>query len=799
MPVNRKRVLVSWSASMFEYLMPSLVMKSYENTLLTETLEAVVDRQIHYGKKLKVPWGVSEAGYNARDMNFNYQYGPFGIPSMGLKRGLAHDLVISPYSSFLAAIIDSERALKNLRVFEKQNLQTEYGFYESIDYTPERVGENQKFSVIKSFMAHHQGMSLIAIDNVLHRNIMQRRFHSEISVKATQLLLQESVPQRMPLAVPRAAEIEWAGAGESLQKTFSREFSEAESPTPRVQILSNGKYSLMITSAGSGYSKCGDIGTYRWREDGTCDGWGNFIFVSDINRAAKWSCTLQPFLRKPESYKVTFAEDKVDFRREDQGIFTECQVIVAPEENVEIRHVRLVNRSQDERILELTSYLEPVLAPLADDRSHPAFGNLFVQTEFVSAKQALLAKRRPRLAGRKETWGIHVLATDKDPETAIQYETDRFRFVGRGRSLNNPQALDRDQELSGSVGSTLEPSLSLRIRLRLAPGEMTRVAFTTGIAQTREEALLLADKYHEISSFERESKLAWTKSRIDLRHLGLDSDSAYLFQSLAERILYLDPALRLSPYQLAKNTREQASLWPYGIGGDNPIVAITVNDKRDISIVRKLLRGHEYLRLKGLVYDFVVLNNSKSTYLQELQEELQRQVRFSGSGNLLNQSGGIFVLRMDAMPEKDRHLIQAMARVAIFSDEGSLKDQIRRKGFSEKYPEAFIPSKEISVREPTRLKTSELVFFNGLGGFSADGREYVIKLETGQNTPCPWINVVANAHDFGFQVSEGGSGYTWSINSRENRLTNWSNDPVTDPSSEIFYLRDEETGEIWTP
>lgn len=797
-PVDGHRALVSWSASMFEYVMPSLVMRTYENTLLNETLSTVVDRQIKYGKKLGVPWGVSEAGYNARDINFNYQYGPFGIPGLGLKRGLGHDLVISPYSTFLAAMVDPQKSLQNLRVMAAQKITSCYGFYEAIDYTPQRVSENQKFSIIRSFMAHHQGMSLVAIDNVLKRNLMQDRFHSEIRVRATQLLLQERVPQKVSMASPRVAEIEWAGAGESLLRAYSRDYEEVNSAVPRVQILSNGFYSLMLTATGTGYSKCEELAVSRWREDATSDTWGSFVFVTDLEKKESWSSTFQPQLKIPESYKVTFAEDKIDFRRQDGDINTHSQIIVAPEDNVEIRHIRLINESPFEKKFELTSYLEPILAVLADDSAHPSFSNLFLQTEFINSRQALLARRRPRSAQKKEIWGLHVVAVEGELVAEIQYETDRSRFIGRGRSILNPLAMDLNQELSKTVGSTLDPIFSLRVCVKIPANSSLRVQFSTGLAWSRDEALRLVDKYHDISSFERESKLAWTKSRIDLRHLGLDSEAAYLFQNLAERILYLDPSLRLPTHQLSTNTRTQANLWPYGISGDFPIVAMTINNKKDLIMIRKLLRGHEYLRLKGLIYDFVILNDSSTSYLQELQEDLQRQVRFSGSQGLLNKSGGIFILRLDAMPEPDRNLIQAMARVNISSDRGSLKDQVGRKGVSEKHPGRFVPNKQPMTDRLRNVHIPDLQFFNGLGGFSKDGKEYVILLEAAKNTPAPWINVIANAHDFGFQVSECGAGFTWSINSRENRLSAWSNDPVCDPCAETFYLRDEETGEVWT-
>lgn len=798
-PISGGRALVSWSASMFEYLMPNLIMKSFENTLLDETVQAVVRRQISYGKKLKIPWGVSEAGYNARDLNFNYQYGPFGVPGLGLKRGLGHDLVVSPYSTFLAGLVNPEWALRNLKKLEEIEILTPYGFYESIDYTAERLSETQNFAIVKSFMAHHQGMSLIAVNNILNDNLMQKRFHQDLRIRAVQELLQERIPPRMKLETPKAAAIEWLGAGDALSKAFYRTYTEANHYTPRVQILSNGRYSLTVSTAGAGYSKADSLAMYRWREDSTRDPWGSFIFIRDTKTQKYWSATYNPNILEPEGYRVVFAEDKVDFWRENESLRTHLEVIVAPDDMAELRQLTLTNDEFVHRDIEVTSYCEPVLANFSDDSSHPAFSNLFLQTEYISTKNLLVVRRRPRLSERKERWAFHGVVTDAKVIGDIEYETDRSRFIGRGRDLLKPLAMDSVEPLSNSTGSTLDPILALRIKVRV-PGQSSRkVIFSTGFCQSRDEILQTVDRINEINAFDRESKLAWTKARIDLRHLNLDSEAAYLFQRLAEKIIFSDPSLRQPSHVLVKYTREQASLWPYGISGDLPIVAITVYDRRDIAIVRRLLRGHEYLRLKGLIFDFVILTDTSSTYMQDLAEELNLQVRFAGFQGWLNKPGGVFILKMDTMPERDRALIQAMARVVLSTDRGTLREQITRRVFKEKYlsNQEIIPERKEYTNQV--LLKPELDYFNGCGGFSKDGTEYIIYLQKNQWTPAPWINVIANGHDFGFQVSESGAGYTWSVNSRENRITSWSNDAVSDSPGECFYIRDEISGEFWSP
>jgi len=798
-PVGRSRALISWTGTMFEYLMPLLVMRSYDRTLLDQTHRAVVGRQIEYGEERGVPWGISESAYNARDLYLNYQYGPFGVPGLGFKRGLSEDLVVAPYATALAALVAPGRALTNLRRLMREGALGRYGFYESIDYTPERLPQNEKRAVIRAFMAHHQGMSLVAFDNLLNRDVMQRRFHAEPLVQATELLLQERVPRGVPAAHPRAEEVLSSRLVHTLTGLVTRSYDTADLPTPRTQLLSNGTYSVMVTTAGGGYSRCGPLAVTRWREDAVRDCHGSFIYLRDVRSGAVWSTCHQPTGVKPRSYEVSLSEDKVDIRRTDAGILTHTEIIVSPEDNAELRQVSLTNQSTRVREVELTSYAEVVLAPHAADVAHPAFSNLFIETEYVAAENALLARRRPRSSKDEPAYAVHVVVADGERVGAVQCETDRSRFLGRGHTPVDPVAVVEDQPLSNTVGAVLDPVFSLRQRVRLQPGETARVTFTTAVARSREEALALADKYHDPSIFERAARLAWTQSQVEMRHHNVDADEAHLFQRLAGRVLYADPSLRPRPHVLALNTKAQSALWPYGISGDLPIVIVRVRRDEDVDVVRQLLRGHEYLRLKGLTIDLVILNDHPPTYAQELQDGLLSMIRSSGSQGLQDKPGGVFLRRTDIIPEADRILLHAAARVVIVPERGTLAEQLTRREIEEPLPADFAPRGPERVYAEGPVETPELSFFNGLGGFSQDGREYVTILRAGQWTPAPWANVVANELDFGFQVTETGGGYTWSANSRENRLTPWSNDAVSDPPGEAIYLRDEESGAVWTP
>lgn len=794
------RALIAWTATMFEYLMPVLVMRGYRNTLLDQTYNAVVARQIEYAAQLGVPWGISEAGYNARDLQHNFQYGPFGIPGLGLKRGLSNELVISPYSTMLAAMIDPRAALANLERLSGLQAFSQYGFFESIDYTPSRLPENQKSFVVRSFMSHHQGMSLVSINNLLHDSLMQRRFHADPLVQATELLLQERIPRAVALLYPRTEEVRAYGTSAISSSPSPRLYSNVNLPTPRTQLLSNGTYSVMVTSAGSGFSRSGRLAVTRWREDLTRDNWGQYIYLRKPGADTFWSTGFQPTLVKPDEYTVSFGEDKVGLSRRDGEILTHTEIIVSPEDNVELRRLSLTNRGFDPVELEATSFMEIVLAPPVDDAAHPAFSNLFVQTEFAPVEGALLATRRRRSPADAQPWGFHVVVTEGKTLGHLQYETDRARFIGRGRDVSRPRALDKNRTLAGTVGAVLDPVFSLRVAVRILPGETVYILFATGVADSRADALRLADKYHDLHIFVRAANLAWIQSRIQLRHLNIDVNQAHNFQRLAGRIIYSDPSLRPRPFLLGLNTKTQAGLWAYGISGDHPLILTRISDERDMFMVRELLHAHEYLRLKGLTIDLVILNERAPSYLQSLQDELQRQLRMSGSHALLDKPGGVFMRRADIMPAEDLLLLKTVARVVLSAEKGTLEEQLARRIPWTGLPENLTPrgrgTRMISAQPPV---VPALTFFNGTGGFTEDAREYVIVLKEAQWTPAPWINVVANPLDFGFLISESGAGYTWSANSRENRLTSWSNDAISDPVSEALYIRDEDSGEYWSP
>jgi cyclic beta-1,2-glucan synthetase len=800
-PVDRGSALVSWSGSMFEYLMPALVMRSPPGSLLGQTCSLVVRRQRKYGTERGVPWGVSESAYNARDLELTYQYSNFGVPGLGLKRGLSEDVVVAPYATALAAMIDPKMAVENFARLTEAGASGRYGFYEALDYTATRLPEDQRVAVVHAYMAHHQGMSLVALANVLHDGVMRARFHAEPRMQATELLLQERTPRDVLVTRPRVEEVRAGANVRDLVPPVLRRFNSPHDAIPGIHLLSNGRYAVMVTTAGSGYSHWRDLAVTRWREDRTRDAWGTYFFLRDRQSGQVWSAAYQPSGVEPDTYEVTFSEDHVGIRRRDGAIGTMLEVVVSPENDAEVRRVSITNLGTRSREIELTSYAEIVLATPAADAAHPAFSNLFVQTEFAPELGALLVTRRPRSQDEPKVWAVHVVVAEGETVGEMEYETDRARFLGRGRGIRTPMSVIDGHPLSNTAGAVLDPIISLRRCVRIAPGAAARITFSTLIAASRDEALALADEYNNPTTFERASTLAWTQAQVQLHHLGIDPDEAHLFQELASQILYSDPTLRPSSAALTRNTRGPSELWRHGISGDVPIVLVRIDDAEDQGIVRQLLRAHEYWRMKQLAVDLVILNEQPPSYAQDLQAALEAQVRTSQSrspGERDELSGRVFILRGDLISVEDRTLLQTAARAVLLSHRGTLAEQVVRQQRAEA---ALVPlARRLPAMTPADVlpPRPDLEFFNGLGGFSADGREYVTILGEGQWTPAPWINVIANP-SFGFQVSESGSGYTWSLNSRENQLTPWSNDPVSDPPGETLYVRDEDSGELWGP
>ena len=793
--VSGTNALLSWSGSMFEYLMPNLIMPSYENTLLDQTTAGVIKVQIDYGSQQGVPWGISESCYNMVDAGLNYQYKAFGVPGLGFKRGLGEDLVIAPYASVMALMIDPAEACENLERLTGEGNEGRYGFFESIDYTPSRLPRGKSKIVIQTFMVHHQGMSLLSLAHLLLEQPMQKRFEAEPQFQATLLLLQEQVPKATGF---------YASSADSMEITTTSPVSEmrviktSNTALPEVQLLSNGKYHVMVSNAGGGYSRWNEYAVTRWREDTTCDNWGAFCYLRDISSGQYWSTAHHPTLKEAKSYEAVFSQGRAEFRRLDNNIETHTEIIVSPEDDIEIRRVQITNRSSSKKEIEITSYAEVVLAPPAADDAHTSFSNLFVQTEIFPAQQAIICTRRPRSNGEAQPWMFHMMRINAGKINQVSYETDREKFIGRGNTVVNPQAMNTPGNLSGSQGSVLDPIVAIRYTITLNEDETLILDMVTGISLVRETTQALIDKYQDRHFRDRAFELSWTHSQVTLRQINASESDAQLYGRLAGSVIYANPLLRANANIIRQNWRGQSALWSYSVSGDLPVVLLVVSDTENLALVKQLIQAKVYWKLKGLMADLIILNEDQSGYRQVLQEQIQSLVSASTGIHASNTEGNIFVRHADQVSQEDRVLLQTVARIIIADTHGSLEEQMNKKNISRPLIPLLVPSQVEQVTHDNEFPQIDLIFFNGHGGFTPGGKEYIITTTREHTTPAPWINVIAN-ENFGTIISETGSSYTWFENAHEFRLTPWNNDSVSDCGGEAFYIRDEKTGAFWSP
>ena len=827
--VSGETALMSWSGTMFEYLMPLLLMRSFPETLLDQTYRGAVQRQMTYAAGHAVPWGISESAYNVRDRFGTYQYRAFGVPDLALKRGLDSDLVIAPYASALAAMVEPKRALANLRSLERRGALGPYGFRDALDYTRPEPGK--ACAVVETFMAHHLGMGLGALTNALTGQIWHRRFHADPLVRAAELLLYERIPRRLMLQEPQTARPEASLPNPELEAPAMRELDTPFTPEPRVALLGRLPYTVMLTNGGSGYSRYEDLAVTRWRADGTADSTGQHCYVKDVTHRRIWSTAHQPVCARADTYHVSLATDRVVFHRTDGPIETRTEITTVPDDAAEVRRVTVTNNGGAPCEIELTSYGELVLAPPNADRAHPAFGSLFVETAWHSWCSAVTGTRRPRAPSEQRVWCAHVVATGEERVGPITCETDRSRFLGRGRSTRSPAALDHGAALSGSSGAVLDPIFALRCRLRLQPGRSASAAFTTLVTTTAERAFELADRYRDPRSAQRALDLAWTAAQIELRELNTSSVDAGVFQQLAGALFFSDARLRAPEAELLANDGSQPMLWAAGLSGDWPILLATIDSTEGLPTLQQLLAAHQYWRRRGMMVDLVILNTRASSYLETLRDQVTATVLSSSEAGMVDRPGGVFVRRRDLLGPAELRMLRATARVHLPCDGRrlgpileSLTDateevkelrpaprwQLQRTitGLVERWrvptpaasvgpePEPAAPVQSVSASEAERTPTP-LRLDNGLGGLDSEGG-YRIRLRGSDLPPAPWANVVANPEG-GFLVSERGAGFTWAGSSFFYRLTPWHNDPVTDPMSDVLYLRDEDTGELWTP
>ncbi|MEO8201711.1 MAG: glucoamylase family protein, partial [Gemmatimonadota bacterium] len=833
--------LVSWSGSMFEYLMPTLVMQSFPYTVLDQTYRGAVARQIAYGAERGVPWGVSESAYNVRDRHLTYQYRAFGVPDLALKRGLGRDLVIAPYATALAVMIEPQRALANLAALERRGALGPYGFRDSLDYT--RPDPGQRYAIVATYMAHHVAMALVALANALGGQEWQRRFHADPMVRATELLLHERIPRRILLQEVQMVRAEDALPDPELARPAVREIDNPDTAQPHVALLGLPPYTIMISHAGAGYSRYENLAVTRWRADGTRDHTGQFCYLKDLTDGRTWSAAHQPVCAPADWYRALLATDRVTFHRADGPIETRMEIAVVPADAAEVRRITVTNTSDEPREIEVTSYGEIVLAPPDSDRSHPAFSNLFVETEWHQWCTAITATRRPRATGEPVLWCAHVVAGAEQVVGPISCETDRARFLGRGRTPREPQVMESDGPLSGTTGAVLDPIFAIRARVKLGRSQSVTIAFTTLVATTRDRALELAGRYHDTHASQRALDLAWTTTQVELRELNISPAETAVFQEIAGHLFHGHPQLRAPQSELVQNRGSQPLLWSTGLSGDWPILLATISAASGLPTLRQLFAAHHYWRRRGMMVDLVIINAQPHSYQQELNDKITEALYASNDSGFADKPGGVFIRRKDLLRAEELLMLRATARVHIACDgrplgrivDAMLEVEETPAGVAVEPPpqlprmpgrnpaaaaaraiwrlwsdtprekpldqtRALRPSRPSGasrVSDPWDVSDNPLTFDNGIGGIGPDGG-YQIRVQGERMPPAPWVNIIANPFG-GFIVSERGSGCCWAVTSQSFRLTPWANDPVSDPPGEVIYLQDAESGELWSP
>ena len=803
--VRGRAVLVSWSGSMFEYLMPPIVMHERQGGILNQSDNLSIDRQIAYGKSLGIPWGVSESAYHARDREMNYQYHNFGVPGLGLKRDLGNNVVIAPYASLLASQFKPGEAAANLARLNAVGALGVHGYYDAVDFTGARLPEGKSHAVVHNYMAHHQGMSITAIGNAVLNGRLRDRFHADPVIEAAELLLQEKAPRiAVPVRTPDAGE----PLADAAERLGAQKYRVMDNPleSPRaISVMSNGHYAIMLTATGSGYALWNGLAVTRWRADPAADDGGTHIFIRDTKTGEWWSAAPGPRPFPGEEARTVLADEKVEFAKTAGTIRTKLECLVATEADAEGRRLTIINTGPTDRHVEITSYGEFVLSSPDSDAAHPVFSKMFVRTEIGESGDVVYARRNKRNHDEPDIEVAHLIAGGG--RSPVQAETDRRVFIGRGRALRNARAFDRGMRLEGHQGFTLDPIFALRKSVRVPAGKEAAIVFWTIAAPDRDTLETQVVRYRHVENFDHEAQHAWTRSQVQMRHLDTTHAEALLFQRVASYLVYPDTRLRQAQAPGNVVTAPQSALWPLSISGDFPIFALRIDDVGDLAIVQKAFRMQEYLRARGVISDLVIINERASSYAQDVQHAIDFMCENARRRGLASgPAQHIFAVRRDLTEPATYEALISASRIVLHTRNGSISEQIDRleRMAEESRPNpAAVPRDKDETVEAIRhdaepIDGSDLLFWNGYGGFDPDGRDYVIRLRAGEATPHPWINVISNG-TFGFHISAEGAAFTWSANSRDYQLTPWSNDTVTNRPGEGFYIHDVESREVRSP
>ena len=776
--VDKYKGLISWSGTAFEYLMPNINIPKYPGGIISESSLFAIMSQIKYADKLNIPWGISEAAFNLRDLNNNYQYKAFGIPWLGLKRGLADEMVVSAYGTFLA-INDAPRdTIENIKRLEKEGMYDEYGFYESIDYTLNRLRKNEKSAVVKTYMAHHQGLILLSLNNLFNNNVLQKRFMQNPEMQAVEILLEERMPENVIITKEQKEKVEKIKNVD--YETYSlREFNKPYDKINSINIIANEDYSVVVDQRGNGYSKYKDIVINRFKKTDDVQQ-GIFFFFKNIKTKRIWTSGQMNYLAPADKYGVYFTPDMSKFVRQDGGIETTTKIFVTPDNPVEIRRVELKNLGNSEEIIEVNSFLEPILCSFNQDYSHKAFNNLFLSSEYLEDSGTIIVKRKAREASKKDVYMGVNLYTESETMGELEYELDKEKFVGR-QNVELPIAVENSMPLSKKEKQSLDTVVAMRRTIKIMPSQKVVLDLIISVSDNREEAIKLACDNMNNEKIVRSMNLAKAKVEAEAMYIGVKAKEIEEYQKMLGYLILHNPLKLLMYKGKIPEEAPQSELWKYGISGDLPILLVKIRDESDIGVVKDSLKAYEYFRIKNINIDLVILNEEKKTYENYLYDEIQNAILDRNLGYMQNVNGGIFVL--SNLEKSSKRIVEYRANLLINAHLGSIARQL--KDFEEEYIEKI---KEIGDETPTKqlieeqterkeLEQEKLKYYNEYGGFSEDGAEYIIRTNKEERLPTVWSNIMAN-ENFGTVVTEGMGGYTWYKNSRLNRISGWNNNLV---------------------